>query len=176
MGLIYSCAELTIVSAAGSDSSAGLPGLRTGSRATRSHIESLPGLQIITAHQPFLPCISNTTWESRGWTFQEKALSQRLLIFTQDQVFYLCNNTNWSEDTVLENPDTGIDLEMAQDTTMAQFGKPAADLRVFKAYENFAKNYASRSLTVSSDVPNAFRGIEDLLRTVSSDQLVLLQR
>ena len=87
MGLVYSCAELTIVSAAGSDSNGGLPGLRTGSRATRTCVESLSGLQITSAHQSFVPYISNTTWQSRGWTFQEKALSQRLLVFTQAQIF-----------------------------------------------------------------------------------------
>ena len=87
MGLVYSCAELTIVSAAGSDSNGGLPGLRTGSRATQACVESLSGLQITSARQSFMPCISNSTWQSRGWTFQEKALSQRLLVFTQHKYF-----------------------------------------------------------------------------------------
>ena len=36
MGFVYGCAELTIVSAAGSDSNGGLPDLHTGSRVTRT--------------------------------------------------------------------------------------------------------------------------------------------
>ena len=72
MGLIFSCAELTIVSAAGSDSNGGLPGLPTGSRATRTYVGNLSGLQISTARQSFAPCISNSTWQSRGWTFKKR--------------------------------------------------------------------------------------------------------
>ena len=147
MGLVYSCAELTIVSAAGSDSNGGLPGLRTGSRATQTYVESLSGLQITSAHQPFMPCISYATWQSREWTFQEKALSQRLLIFTEQQIFYHCNVATWSEDTILENPDPAIDLKLTQDTSLHQFAKPSADLGAFERYENFVKDYASRNLT-----------------------------
>ena len=163
MGLVYSCAELTIVSAAGSDSNSGLPGLRTGSRATRTYVEYLSGLQITSAHQPFVPCISSTTWQSRGWTFQEKALSQRLLIFTKEQIFYHCNVATWSEDTILENPDPAIDLKLIQHTKIDQFVKPGAELGAFETYKNFVRDYASRNLTNSSDVSNAFRGIEERL-------------
>ena len=163
MALVYSCAELTIVSAAGSDSNGGLPGLRTGSRATRTYVESLSGLQITSAHQPFVPCISNTIWHSRGWTFQEKALSRRLLVFTGEQIFYHCNVATWSEDAILENPDPAIDLTMTQDTNTYQFAKPRADLGAFKTYANLVKEYASRNLTHSFEVSNAFRGIEELL-------------
>ena len=163
MGLVYSCAELTIISAAGSDSNGGLPGLRTGSRATRKYVESLSGLQVTSAHQPFVPCILNTIWQSRGWTFQEKALSQRLLVFTKAQIFYHCNGATWSEDTVLENSDPAIDLKLNQDTNIDQFAKPGADLGAFETYDNFVRDYASRNLTDSSDVSNAFRGIEEFL-------------
>lgn len=163
MGLVYSCAELTIVSAAGSDSNGGLPGLCTGPRATCTYIETLSGLQLTSAHQPFAPCISNTTWQSRGWTFQEKALSQRLLVFTKGQIFYHCNVATWSEDTILKNPDPAIDPKLNQDTDIDQFAKPGADLGAFKTYKNFVRDYASRNLTNSSDVSDAFRGIEELL-------------
>ena len=163
MGLIYSCAELTVVSAAGSDLNGGLPGLHTGSRATRTYVESLSGLQVTSAYQPFVPCTLNTTWQSREWTFQEKALSQRLLVFTEEQIFYHCNVATWSEDTILENPDPEIDLLLIQDTNFDQFCKRGADLGAFETYEKFARDYASRNLTNSSDVFNAFRGIEDLL-------------
>ena len=163
MGLVYSCAELTIVSAAGSDSNGGLLGLHTGSRATRTYFESLSGLQITSAHQPFVQCTSNTTRQSRGWTCQEKALSQRLLVFTKEQIYYHCNVATWSEDTILENPDPAVNLKLTQDTNTDQFTKPSADLGAFETYANLVRDYASRNLINSSDVSNAFRGIEALL-------------
>ena len=163
MGLVYSCAELTVVSAAGSDSNGGLPGLRTGSRATRTYFGSLSGLQITSAYQPFAPCISTTTWHSRGWTFQEKALSQRLLVFTEEQIFYHCNVATWSEDTILENPEPAIDLELNGNRKYDEFAKPSADLTAFETYGIFVRDYAARNFTKSSDVSSAFRGIEELL-------------
>jgi Heterokaryon incompatibility protein (HET) len=163
MGLIYSCAELTIVSAAGSDANGGLPGLRAGSRTTQSHVESLAGLQLMTAQRPFLPCISDAKWESRGWTFQEKILSQRLVIFTEDQVFFHCNAATWFEDTILENPDPGMDLVMTQDRDVERFSKPAGGLQFFETYETLVKGFSSRNFTDHSDVLNAFNGIEHSL-------------
>lgn len=60
MKLIYSCAELTVVSATGLDTNAGLPGICPNSRAIQSHVESVAGLQLITTQKPFLPCIVNS--------------------------------------------------------------------------------------------------------------------
>ena len=53
---------------------------------------------------------------------------------------------------------------MNQDINIDQFAKPGAQLGAFERYSNFVRDYASRNLTNSSDVSNAFRGIEEPLK------------
>lgn len=60
-------------------------------------------LLIARAH-PFT-AIERSKWHSQAWTYQEKLFSHRMLIFTDEQVFYLCGKSYWCEDTVLETDD-----------------------------------------------------------------------
>src|SRR5262249_38696863 len=41
-------------------------------------------------------------WNTRGWTFQEKLLSRRLLLFTDQQVYFKCSEGIWTEEIALE--------------------------------------------------------------------------
>lgn len=42
--------------------------------------------------------IDNSTWDSRGWTLQERVLSNRTLHFAQGRLFWECRNTKGSEE------------------------------------------------------------------------------
>lgn len=92
MGQIYSKAFVTIISAAGEDENYGLPGCGTVSRSSQ-HQATLKGLTII--HIPSLKAtgLGATKWASRGWTYQECILSRRRLIFTHEQVIYVCDKS-----------------------------------------------------------------------------------
>ena len=95
--------------------------------------------------------------------FSGKGLVTETPCLHEEQIFYHCNVATWSEDTILENPEPSIDLELDDDRKYDEFSKPSADLTAFETYEIFVRNYASRNFTKSSDVSNAFRGIEELL-------------
>ena len=41
--------------------------------------------------------INDTVWNSRAWTYQESQLSCRSLVFLDNQVFWHCNQSVWSE-------------------------------------------------------------------------------
>lgn len=41
-------------------------------------------------------------WNTRGWTFQEKILAKRILIFTNFQVYFRCSEAVWTEEIVME--------------------------------------------------------------------------
>ncbi|RYP78239.1 hypothetical protein DL771_000716 [Monosporascus sp. 5C6A] len=163
MGLIYSGATLTIVSAAGEDSNGGLPGLRPNSRTCSPNEESIRGLRLVPAQPSFFHSMSETKWETRGWTFQEKTLSQRLLIFTDSQAFYHCNRATWFEDAFLENPDPNLELAMTRDGQLQHFSKPPLDLSAFDTYVHMVKAYTSRDLTNPLDMSGAFKGVESTL-------------
>ena len=54
-----------------------------------------------------LPYIYNAVdyseWNLRGWTWQERVLSLRLLYFTEAQVYFQCSLTIFCEDSIGEN-------------------------------------------------------------------------
>jgi len=164
MDAVYSGAVLTIVSAAGVDSNGGLPGVRPGSRSVIQHVERVKGMDLVTAQCPFEESVSSSRWETRGWTFQEKILSNRLLIFTSDQVFFHCNIATWFEDTELENEDPSIEIQRTHDSEVKYFAKPRPGLSKLEKYASLVHNYSLRNLTQQSDALNAFSGILNMLR------------
>src|SRR3569833_1515156 len=52
----------------------------------------------LTVVRPVESLIEKSSWNSRAWTFQERMLSRRSLIFTQDRVFFQCRASTWSEE------------------------------------------------------------------------------
>src|SRR5256885_3809908 len=108
MNTIYSQALLTIVAAAGDDANAGLPGLRPGTRVEQVSLDA-QGVTLLRAlhaePNDFDHYLSYTTWNSRGWTMQERALSRRALIFTSQQVHWECEASSWCEEASWEITD-----------------------------------------------------------------------
>jgi hypothetical protein len=68
MNIVYGCASLTIVAAAGSESDAGLLGLRPNSRKILDIDQEIEVIPVITALPSFAESIVDSVWESRGWT------------------------------------------------------------------------------------------------------------
>ena len=95
MDLIYGCASVTIVNAAGDDSDCSLPGVSNLPRTSQGSfaIDGKRFLQI----QPSLADIQKSTWASRGWTLQEGHLSKVRLVFTRSQVLFQCRVRHSSE-------------------------------------------------------------------------------
>jgi hypothetical protein len=69
------------------------------------HTELIDGVPFMTTKQSFLTALTESKWETRGWTFQEKHLSKRLLVFTDEQCFWYCSCAICYEDMNLELPD-----------------------------------------------------------------------
>ncbi len=90
MARIYECAEFTIVAAAGSDATYGLPGSSTKPRSTQPEVQIGLGAHLISAMSDPRALIQKSVWSTRGWTYQEGVLSSRRLVFTDDQVYFEC--------------------------------------------------------------------------------------
>jgi hypothetical protein len=103
MKAIYSCASLTIVAAAGSHADHGIPGISVP-RKTVQYSERVDGLRLATMFPSFsqLENSSSLLWNTRGWTFQEKLLSRRILLFTDFQVYFKCSESIWTEEVMME--------------------------------------------------------------------------
>lgn len=68
MGTIYERAIMTIIAASGSDSNAGLPGVREGSRLISQHVEQIiPGVRL-AVHNDLDHLLQSSSYNKRAWT------------------------------------------------------------------------------------------------------------
>ncbi|KAF2189698.1 HET-domain-containing protein, partial [Zopfia rhizophila CBS 207.26] len=90
MATIYANACITIIAAAGKDSSFGLPGVGRP-RKEQPTIQVGHQTLVCTLPDPH-HIIGSSTWMTRGWVYQEALFSRRRLIFSPDQIYFECNN------------------------------------------------------------------------------------
>ncbi|KAF0315687.1 tol protein-like protein [Colletotrichum asianum] len=108
MADIYANALLNIIAASGKDSHAGLPGISTDRNRVQKEITirtstSEEGISLLSTlshtSSRFSNFTSDTTWFSRGWTLQERAVSRRSITFLDEQITWACCESHWSEET-----------------------------------------------------------------------------
>ncbi|KAF2825359.1 heterokaryon incompatibility, partial [Ophiobolus disseminans] len=90
IGRVYSQASLCIVAAAGTDSSHVVPGVGKTARTPQLTFQ-LGDLDFFQRYSSG-HTVARSKWRSRGWTFQEGCLSRRRLIFTDQEVLFLCRD------------------------------------------------------------------------------------
>lgn len=96
MHLIYHNACITIIAAAGNGPKHGIPGIRGTPRIPQPHADLDQGFLVATFSHP-TSVIKKSKWASRGWTYQEAALSRRRLAFTEYGAYFECNGFSHSE-------------------------------------------------------------------------------
>jgi ankyrin repeat protein len=89
---VYANAEVTLIAAAGQDSSFGLPGtdpLRPRPPQPSARIKT----HLLTCIPPDpATLIKASTWATRGWTYQEGLLARRRLFFTEREMSFECHD------------------------------------------------------------------------------------
>lgn len=189
MSHIYQCASFTIVAASGMDAGAGLPGLRPGTRFFEQEevlvtpaTDSEPALSLMTTANPKLKAsvhyLEETRWNTRGWTFQERYLSNRCLIFTEEQVYFSCNEVVFCEESYFEHGPpylypferTGSELSLS---VAQQYGEPDdAAKRFWIRYRDAVGRFTRRDLTNKGDVYDAFEGLQTALFDMSGERFL----
>ena len=162
MDKIYRNATLTIVAAV-QDAEFGLPGVGAMNRKRHAPpILRVNGLNIgVRLPYSLYRALEDTIWESRGWTFQEKALSSRQLVFTEDDIYYRCLEGEMSEfDCHKSN-----EIKFTRGTLVQLGGVLAtAHGRVpFQIYGDCVDAYTARNLTFPTDILNGFAGLMSFL-------------
>lgn len=184
MDEIYTSALVTFISL-GRGADEGLPWLGDGSpRHIRLHIDAnldyeAPELETaiskvwrkvknptssmkvnILLNPPLTPghILPFTTYESRGWTCQERLLSTRKVYFSTWQMYAQCRQTLEEEhmNQVTESPDYNP-LSHFEPST------PKNEMVNFVQYAQIVANYTRRNLTLKTDILNAFAGISSIL-------------
>ncbi|OMP84353.1 hypothetical protein BK809_0000360, partial [Diplodia seriata] len=160
MGSIYANAYCTIIASGGRDADYGIPGLNqlSGPRQMppRATI-NLPSLQLIEV-EPKHPA-QDSTWNSRGWTFQELKLSRRALFFDKD-VRWICRQSAWNEDSTAE-PERGPSRLLPKENFPSLLNvQPWPD---FEQWGILIENYCEREFKLEREAGAGFAGIEEIL-------------
>ena len=165
MNQIYESASMTIIAAAGANSSYGLPGL---SRARHGPPTTQIGRTTWSAgHATIASPLQFSPWYERAWTYQEAIFSHRRLIFTDEQLFFECNKSACCE-MVAFNVNTEYHAGGSYD---AVFIKSALRLDTLSFLEHL-ELYTKRTLSHQSDVLKAVQG---LFRSLTSGDRPQLQ-
>jgi hypothetical protein len=150
VGEIFAQSALTIIVAAGSAVDDGLPGVSLG-RIMQMSLKVDNDLFTTTLMRPDLE-IASSVWATRGWTFQEAALSRRRLVITPSQIYFQCQNLHCHESvSVSLHYAPGLNLGRAFQETGA--GTQPEHLR------HQIKEYIPKEFTDSKDRLIAFEGI-----------------
>ncbi|KAI1156300.1 heterokaryon incompatibility protein-domain-containing protein [Nemania diffusa] len=167
MGVIYDRAFLTIV-ALGDGPIPGLVGLPYRPRQQSFHNRSwdlLPTMSnpVGEARLPLIDmAISESTWDSRGWTFQERALSKRKIYFDAGQVYGNCMKQRWHEKPEDED---GMEWEKAGPWEIQERREWDFGVDSFATYSKVIAQFSPRKLTFPEDVLRAFAGVVNVLET-----------
>ncbi|KAL2279306.1 hypothetical protein FJTKL_13513 [Diaporthe vaccinii] len=166
MDRIYGNAVVTIVAATSSNLHAGIPGVRT-QRCLDQLAGQVCDASVVNVLVPIQPDTNLHPWEGRGWTFQEKFLSKRILLFHGGMVDFHCRRGVMREDMTAR--DAGVVppaigwLSLASDEISSSLkpqsheGEPPRLLRspVFAEYAALVEQYTPRRMSNASDAVRA---------------------
>ena len=171
MDKVYLCAVLTTVAAAGESANHGLPGISNTLRRTQPYAVVREQLLASTMQSPRV-AIGSSRWATRGWTYQEAALSIRRLAFTEEQVFFECKCMSCSESHSV--PPALLDKRCGTSIRRGFFeiydqGK-ASQLSKFEKYWRQVSQFTARELSYETDSLNAFMGVANYYKNGQGSQ------
>ncbi|KAI1809986.1 heterokaryon incompatibility protein-domain-containing protein [Poronia punctata] len=175
MDQIYQYAMLTIVVAGGDHADCGIDGLESGSRSLETHkTVCSEDLTLVMLLPELSQAVAASTWNTRGWTYQEMLLSKRKLIFANDTVYFQCAAATWGEDYIAEHPavsscapmqEIGLSYGWEEPTAKSSsrytlnIGPGEAGSPWFHEYVRAVTEYTSRNLRFESDRVAAFGAV-----------------
>ena len=159
MALIYGNAHLTICAADGDSADAGLLALNNSLRDKPLQKQIKPDLRLLVSKSSE-SIIDASEWNQRAWTFQERILSWRCVVFAGKRVYFQCRQTNLSQD---DNPvRTGNGMSSAWRISPLR-ALAEIEHRPIQFYMNAVASYTGRNLSHPEDILNAFRGVSQLM-------------
>lgn len=174
MDAIYRQAILTTVAGNALSADFGIYGHRRNPRETIQRTYSYrPGLTL-TAKEAFFGDVEVeamlSMWSSRAWTFQERILSRRLLIFVDSTVYWSCSCCRWSEAEHNPSEEGPPPWEYYNDpifhdnpTLYLKGIQLPGDNSINFVWQNVVKTFSSLTLTYEKDVFLAIAGLESYI-------------
>jgi hypothetical protein len=159
MHLIYGNAIFTLCAADGLDARTGLLALNEDHQPAQWIATSTNGAHLML-HQPPEVSIEASQWNKRAWTFQERLLSKRCLIFTGGRVYFQCRSTGMSEDIFADRGGRGWSLDLLRSPLQML---SQLRLKALWFYAHCVSLYTLRELYEPFDTLSAFSGMCKLM-------------
>lgn len=172
MASIYSFAVVTVVPVENTTAHQAIPGIGGVGRGQIS--ERIVDGVSVGVREWLLAVIQRSHYNTRGWCFQEAALSRRTLYFSKQQVFFRCQEGVRSEDSVEQwiwdlwtrRHNSLTSLGIIDDIANWKLRQPRdreTQRRFFEGYDNVVGQYWKRNLTDDRDIMDAFSAISAAL-------------
>jgi hypothetical protein len=160
MDLIYGSSAFTVFAAGGTSVRDPLPGIRSGTRDPQQQVAKIQGFHLAVPLTFLSEAIISSTWNQRGWTYQELMLSRRRIFFTAHQVYFECGADMWCEGVVAEPVDYPWVARYMFDGGAGAGSLTSAPLSwgnqaYLRDYMGIIRQYTQRKLTVESDILDA---------------------
>ena len=162
MDRIFASAYLTIVSLDGQDADWGLPGISRPLQQVQQPTFRLGSTGRLMATFIYSNWDNNgsSTWDSRGWTLQERLLSQRCVMFSRTHISMVCRREFFHDILAIDPAIKNVSTWLGQD----YFREDGSGINLddtewdFKNYDALVSVFSGRKLTYEADVLNACRG------------------
>ncbi|KAI1123654.1 heterokaryon incompatibility protein-domain-containing protein [Nemania abortiva] len=167
MGDIYNAAMFVIMAAV-ENAHSGLPGSGNHKRQFPRMTERIRGIDFTIGQPQLREHLATTTWNLRGWTYQEANLARRALVITNFQVYWSCREESWCEDRFTEFPkpiNFPLKYNSLFDTTVSPYPSYSLELGLvidlcpLGKYCRMARELSSRSFSDPRDCLWALLGI-----------------
>ena len=160
----------------------GLPCYRERTGGVKQELKKIRNIHFAVPFETLSFALELPKWSTRECIFEEKFLSRRLLFFTQTQVYFQCSASVFYEDAVGRGNPLCARIYPASD--IWNLGSPFASqisnndfgtLRLRRQeysdledaisdYFNSVQPYTKRDMTYNSDILNAFKCIEGVMK------------
>jgi hypothetical protein len=171
MDIIYSHALLTIAAVDAKDADSGLPGVQLATRLPVRAFEYVQDSLMVSEPPPLHRVLKLCIYETRGWTFQERVFSRRILFVSEQQMYFQCQKSIRSESHPQEKAPWSVREQVNKirlrgswkldflDSDVAQGNIPKHYwLAGLPIYQDLVETYSSRKFTFTSDAISAFAG------------------
>jgi hypothetical protein len=159
MHLIYGNAVFTLCAADGLDARTGLVAMDEHQQPQQHVATCADGVHLLL-HQSPEASIKASQWNKRAWTFQERLLSRRCLIFTGGRIYFQCRSTVMSEDIFADRNGRGWSLDLLQSPLQML---SQLKVRALWFYTHCVPLYTRRQLHEPFDILSAFSGMCKLM-------------
>jgi Heterokaryon incompatibility protein (HET) len=172
MSSIYEQALITIIAASATDANGGLPGVQPGTRKSIPYVLRTKELILVSCLEAVQMDSDRDVWawpiDERKWTFQEDVFSRRCLFFFEEQIYWRCKCTTWSEEMLLQptehSPFDDWENSFLEARSLYIEKIKTRDTEKFaRRYRDLVSIYSARSTTYPADALHGFQGVLSII-------------